>query len=245
MACLCKKMFGDKMDVSSTCIGNWWVFENLSQEERHALTEAALRKVYNQSDIIFSQGDEAQTMFLVKAGLVKLSKFTKDGNEVILDFRKSGDFLGESIFQENIKYPATATCMQETLTCGFTKHIFEALVLKYPNVGLQVIKNLSQHMSVLSSHVESISLANITQKLYSSLLTMAGEYGKKNKQGFIIDLPLTHEELSFLVGAHRVSITRAMKELRKSGRIIQAGKKIIITSSGQMEEGSFLPSSRG
>ncbi len=241
MGCLCKKLFGDKMGGVSTCIGNWWIFENLSQEERGALVEAASRKLYKQGEFIFSQGERAQTMFLIKAGLVKLSKFTEDGNEIILDFRKGGDFLGESIFHENINYPITATCMEETLTCGFTKSLFEALVLKYPNIGLQVIKNLSKRMSVLSSHVESISLTNITERLYKSLITVAGEYGKKSNRGFIIDMPLTHEELSFLVGAHRVSITRAMKELRKSGRIIQEGKKIILTSPEQMEANPFLP----
>jgi CRP-like cAMP-binding protein len=41
-------------------------------------------------------------------------------------------------------------------------------------------------------------------------------------------LPFTHEELSFLVGVHRVSITRAMKELRRAGRIIQDKKKITL-----------------
>jgi CRP-like cAMP-binding protein len=45
-------------------------------------------------------------------------------------------------------------------------------------------------------------------------------------------LPLTYEELSFLVGVHRVSITRAMKEFRRAGRIIQDKKKI--TSIGEL-----------
>jgi CRP/FNR family transcriptional regulator len=60
------------------------------------------------------------------------------------------------------------------------------------------------------------------------LLLVASEYGKKESEGFVIDLPFSHEELSFLVGAHRVSITRAMKELRRTGRIIQNKKKITL-----------------
>ncbi|MFC1835748.1 helix-turn-helix domain-containing protein [Thermodesulfobacteriota bacterium] len=43
-----------------------------------------------------------------------------------------------------------------------------------------------------------------------------------------IQFPLTHEELSFLVGAHRVSITRAMKVLKDSGRLKQEGRFLII-----------------
>jgi len=44
----------------------------------------------------------------------------------------------------------------------------------------------------------------------------------------VLDLPFTHEELSFLVGAHRVTVTRALKELRAEKRIIQDGRRIIL-----------------
>ena len=160
-----------------------------------------------------------------------MSKFTEDGNEIIFDIRRGGDFVGENIFSEDVDYPVTATCMEDTFTCGFSKSIFEQLILKYPNIGLQVIKNMSRRMSWLSSHVESMALTTIVEKLYRSLLNVAEEYGTKSDRGFILELPFTHEELSFLVGAHRVSITRAMKELKESGKVIQEGKRIILPPS--------------
>ena len=40
--------------------------------------------------------------------------------------------------------------------------------------------------------------------------------------------PLTHEDLSFLTGAHRVSITRAMKALKDAGKIILRDKQLIL-----------------
>jgi CRP/FNR family transcriptional regulator len=221
-------MFADKLDLVPTCIGIVWIFEDLSPEERQALGACAIRKVYHEREVIFSQGEKADQMFLIKAGRVKLSKLTKEGGEIILDLRKGGDFIGENILHEEIDYPLSATCLAETLTCGFTKKIFEKMVLDYPSIGLQVIKNLSKRMTILSDRVESIALTTIAEKLYRSLLLVASEYGKKESKGFVIDLPFTHEELSFLVGVHRVSITRALKELRRTGRIIQDKKKITL-----------------
>jgi CRP/FNR family cyclic AMP-dependent transcriptional regulator len=228
VGCQCKQIFGDKFDLVPACIGSVWIFEDLRPEERQALAASAVRKVYRGGEVIFSQGEKADQMFLIKAGRVKLSKLTRDGGEIILDLRKGGDFIGENILHEEIDYPLSATCLADTLTCGFTKRIFEKLVLDYPSIGLQVIKNLSKRMAVLSDRVESISLTTIAEKLYRSLLLVASEYGKKESKGFVIDLPFTHEELSFLVGVHRVSITRAMKELRRAGRIIQDKKKITL-----------------
>ncbi len=57
---------------------------------------------------------------------------------------------------------------------------------------------------------------------------VAREHGAPSEAGLVIQFPLTHEDLSFLVGAHRVSITRAMKALRESGRIVQQGRTLIL-----------------
>ena len=77
MGCLCEQQAGKNMQVSVTCIGHLWVFENLKPEELGALTRAAWRKVYQRGQEVFSQGGRAKKMFLIKAGRVKFSKITK------------------------------------------------------------------------------------------------------------------------------------------------------------------------
>ncbi|GBC60773.1 Crp/Fnr family transcriptional regulator [Desulfonema ishimotonii] len=50
------------------------------------------------------------------------------------------------------------------------------------------------------------------------LTSVAKEHGTFGPKGTVIRFPLTHEDLEFLTGAHRVSITRAMKALKKNGQ---------------------------
>ena len=229
MGCLCNEQAGAPVEVSPTCIGNLWVFENLKAEEVGALVQAARRQVYQRGQEVFSQGDPANQMFLLKAGRVKLSKITAEGNEITLDIRKAGDFLGESMLIANEDYPLTAVCLEDTLICGFTKTDFEKLVLENPNIGLNVIKNLSRRINWLTERVGSLSLTNLEDRLYQVLTQVARDHGVKGPRGSSIQFPLTHEELGFLVGAHRVSITRAMKALKESGRILQEGRTLILS----------------
>lgn len=167
-------------------------------------------------------------MFLIKAGRVKLSKVHEDGHEITLDLRKSGDFLGEQMLSEESDYPVSAVCMERTLICGFTRKRFEALVRERPNIGLQVIRNLSERIHLLTDRAGSLSFSNLEDRLYRILVAVAKEHGKRTAGGYAIHFPLTHEELSFLVGAHRVSITRAMGKLRESGRISIEGRTLLI-----------------
>lgn len=231
MKCLCDEIAGRDIKVSPECIGHLWIFENLHPDEVGALVKTALRRKYESRQSIFMQGDPADQMFLIKAGRVKLSKLTEDGTEITLDIRKAGDFLGENMLSEDVNYPLSAWCMEETLLCGFTKKQFEKLVLDHPNIGLQVIKNLSKRITWLTTRVGSMSLTNLEERLYRVLFNVAQEHGTKHRKGLVIQFPLTHEDLSFLVGAHRVSITRALKELRKSGKIIQEKRTLILPSS--------------
>jgi CRP-like cAMP-binding protein len=98
-------------------------------------------------------------------------------------------------------------------------------------LGLQIIKNLSERISWLTSRIGSLAVTNIEDRLYRVLSSVAKEHGTMSPQGIVIQFPLTHEDLSFLTGAHRVSITRAMKALKSAGKIIQKGKKLILPSS--------------
>lgn len=229
MNCLCSEFINEFVDFNSLCIGQLEIFKNLSLQELEAVVNATFRKVYDKGEIIFYQGDKAEKMFLIKAGRIKLNKLTYDGDEIIIDFRKSGDFLGEYILTETFEYPVTATCIEKTLICGFTKNDFEKLVLDYPQIGLKVIKNLCKHIETLIAKQEVYAIKNIENKLYNLLVNIARFHGKKNKIGLVIDIPLTHEELGFLIGAHRVTVTKALKLLKDKKIIAQKNKKLIIS----------------
>lgn len=232
MTCLCKQIAGDEMVLSTTCIGEHWVFQNLSEADAKALSHDAVRKKMAKGEVLFFQGDAADEMFLIKAGRIKLNKVLEDGTEITLDIRKAGDFVGENALSEEGKYPVSAHCLEDTLTCGFSKAQLEQLVIDHPRIGLQIIKNLNERISWLTSHVGSLATSNIEDRLYNVISSVAREHGTQSASGMVIQFPLTHEELSFLTGAHRVSITRAMKTLKVAGKIILDGKQLIVPSLG-------------
>ncbi|HHP7233002.1 MAG TPA: Crp/Fnr family transcriptional regulator [Desulfobacterales bacterium] len=232
MACTCEEIAGKDASLSPVCIGHLWMFENLQEPELVALLDVALRKQYPIGAAVFSQGQPADRMFLIKGGRIKLSRVSEDGAEVTLDIRKPGDVLGENVLGEDepAVYPLSAWSMESSLLCGITRTHFEQLVLRHPNIGLQMIKNLSRRIARLTDRVGGMGETRLENRLYQTLVHFAREHGVETARGLAIELPLTHEELSFLVGAHRVSVTRALKGLREAGRIQQEGRIWVLTN---------------
>ena len=228
MVCRCEQLAGGNIELSPVCISRLWIFQNLGAEDREALCQQTGLRTLTTGQALFLQGDPADDMFLIKGGWVKLSKVLEDGSELTLDIRKAGDFVGENMFSDEGCYPVSAYCLENTLTCGFSRSQFEQLVLGHPRIGLQIIKNLSERIAWLTRRVGNLAVTHIEDRLYRVLTSVAKEHGTISPQGTIIQFPLTHEDLGFLTGAHRVSITRAMKTLKAAGKIVHEGKRLVI-----------------
>jgi CRP/FNR family transcriptional regulator len=229
MTCLCEKLAADLTELAPVCIGHLWLFRDLLPETLTAMSQTAVRLRKGKGESLFFEGDHAETMYLIKGGRIKLCKITESGDERVLGYRKPGDFIGENLIGEGGLYPCSAWCLEESLLCGFTRQQFQQLVLTHPEIGLQIIKNMSERITWLTDQVGNLTVTNIEERLHRVLLNLAREQGKVDQRGVVLDFPLTHEELGFLIGAHRVSVTRAMAALKLSGRIRVDSKELIVS----------------
>jgi CRP/FNR family transcriptional regulator len=228
VSCTCDGLTAGQAGVSPVCLAHLWLFQSLSRDEVSALMDAAWRKPYERGQYVFIEGQPATLLFAIKAGRVKLIKTDTDGTEILVDMRKAGDFIGEAFLSDDAAYPLTAECAEDSLLCGLTRERFERLIREQPNIGLQIMRNMSERISWLTSRVGGLSTTHLEDRLYAVLSTVAREHGAETEGGLSIEFPLTHEELSFLVGAHRVSVTKALKALRESGRLVQTGGRLVL-----------------
>lgn len=228
--CSCAEIAGPGVELSPKCFGQAWLFEGAPLEAWDTVSQELVRRKYETNQTIFSQGEAADSMYLIKGGSVKLWKLTEDGRELILGFRQAGDLLGENVFVEEGEYPVFATAMTPSLICGITKPTFERLVETHPQVGLAVIKNLAKRIDYLTGKLGALSEPSIEDRLYKVLLMVAKQVGIEAQGGWDISFPLTHEEIGFLVGAHRVSITKALKKLQDAGRVRSKGRYLFVTN---------------
>ena len=192
------------------------------------LQKIGLKRSIRAGSPVFTQGSPANEIFLIKVGRIKLTKIHKDGAEITLDFRKAGDVLGEDVFSGESDYPLGAWALEDTVTCGFELRDFNALVLKRPDIGLNLIKSLGVKLSSVTGRLDSMAENSLENRLHRILSQVAREHGTKVEGGFELGFPLTHEELGFLVGAHRVSVTRAMRSLTGCGKVVRKGRKLVL-----------------
>lgn len=231
MKCACENQLPPGAVASPKCVRDIWLFSEFDPEALAAMASVGQRRVFRQGEAVFHQGDAADAMFLIKSGRIRLSKLFADGREVTLDYRKAGDTFGENMFGEAIHYPVSAWCLEETFTCGFSKGDFERMILDHPAIGLRIIRKQSEQIASLTTRLGDMALPSLEARLHRVLLNVAREHGVAGDQGLRIQFPLTHEELSFLTGSHRVTITKALKKLEAAGKILKEGRSYIVAET--------------
>ncbi|MBI5444903.1 MAG: Crp/Fnr family transcriptional regulator [Deltaproteobacteria bacterium] len=107
------------------------------------------------------------------------------------------------------------------------------MILHHPTVGLGLVRNLSRRIKFLTEKLGALSEPMLEDRLYQVLVRVAQDVGHPRPRGWVIEFPLSHEEIGFLVGAHRVSVTRAMARLREEGRIYLEGKLLFVQQASE------------
>ncbi|HEV2698618.1 MAG TPA: cyclic nucleotide-binding domain-containing protein [Terriglobales bacterium] len=76
---------------------------------------------HRKSEIIFSQGDDANAVFYIKKGKVKVTVVSKQGKEAVVAILGTDEFVGEGCLIGQPKRLATASAMSECVTMRVDK----------------------------------------------------------------------------------------------------------------------------
>ena len=87
-------------------------FTCLSQSEMVDFSRITIEKRFSKKEMIFLPGDKGDKVYLQKSGVVKLSKYSDHGKEVILSMVNPGEIFGEMALIDDS--PRSADAMAKT-----------------------------------------------------------------------------------------------------------------------------------
>jgi CRP/FNR family cyclic AMP-dependent transcriptional regulator len=76
---------------------------------------------YREDQVVYSQGDAADSVFYVQSGKVKVTVVSKQGKEAVVTILGEGAFVGEGCLTGQPRRLATAVAMTECVSCGWRR----------------------------------------------------------------------------------------------------------------------------
>ena len=144
-------------------------------------------------------------MLLINKGRIITLRQRPDGKQKGIRLLESGSILGLTQIFYNRESSTNAYVQSDLEGCLFSTSFIESLCLQIPDFAKAIIGKLSRSFHESINHIEHLSLDTSTEKLSFILNTI-----ENNDR-----LDLTHHELALLTGMNRVTVTRAIKSIRK------------------------------
>jgi CRP/FNR family transcriptional regulator len=196
------------------CLHDIPLFSGLSMEFFRHICLAANKQQVRKGQVLFQQGEETNSIYIIKEGRFKLLRLAEDGNETILQIVGPGEMMGETaLFRPNAIQLATAISLEQAKVCSVDRGTLETVIKNQPDLAWEIIKNLGDRLYDVWEQVSESNSQSTQEKVLALMLRMAREHGESCSEGTRITIPLTQQEIASLVGASRVMVSQSIKLL--------------------------------
>ncbi len=198
------------------------------------LAEATIRTVAP-GDIVVRQGDAASAFGVLAGGRAKMIQVTADGRQILLRYIVAGQEFGLIAALPDLAYPLTIEAVDECLVLYWPGATLAAYFGRYPQLALNALQIMVLRNQELQARYRELLTERVEQRLARALLRLAQVTGSCDKDGTLITLPLTREDLAELVGTTLYTVSRTLSQWDQAGLVNTGRERVVVTDAAGLE----------
>ena len=185
----------------SVCLG-------LGRQAGHLLPVNPIHHL-SAGNLLFSEGDKADTVFEVLSGMVRLYKLLPDGRRQVTGFLTAGQLLG--LAPEGVCV-FTADTITAVSLCRYKRDAFERMIDEVPGFARHLLAVTSHELHAAQDQMVLLGRKSASEKVASFLLMLPASQDD-------IDLPMTRGDIADYLGLTVETVSRTLTRLRQDGLI--------------------------
>ncbi|WP_040206192.1 Crp/Fnr family transcriptional regulator [Neobacillus jeddahensis] len=210
----------------STCVTAVPVFKGLPVVDLQLIQKVTKSRNFLKGEYIFREGDHSETLFVVKKGLIKLTKTSAEGKEQIVRLLFPGEFFGLfSLLKDERHYMnAEAVGESDTVICSIDKNDFLKTMEHNAGLSYRFLLALNDRLYEADESVGFLGLMEVEQRLARALILF---HDKLNEGNGIFSLPITKKDLASYIGTTPESVSRKLLAFMSQKLIAMNGRRQI------------------
>lgn len=198
--------------------------------------QAGMKKIYHPNDLIYMQEDNAEYLYLILKGRVRVYDIAASGKEITYNILDKGEIFGESSFFYNAYRPTTVSAVNEVELILCHLEDLYPYISKSMDLTVSLLQAMNETCNHLTKMLRWAQTYNRYEKVAALLLDLVkdDDVYKDIVNGVI---PYTHQEIAASTGLARVTVTKILGQFSREGFIqIRYGKIKVINKEGLYTE---------
>ncbi len=215
---------------SAELLGRSPFFAELDAETLEVLAAHSEVRNYKRGQRLFDEGAEAEHLFVMVEGLVKILVSSRHGDEMVLDTMRPPESFGELALIDGGPRSASAEAIRATKVLVISRSDWLALISDRPALRKVLLRSLGAMIRRLTEQAADLVMLDVHSRVAKLLLVLAEERGHPEGDGLVLELEVTQSDLADMVGGSRQTVNQALNGFEKRGYLELRGKQIFIKS---------------
>ncbi len=213
-------------------------FADLPDEVQQTIAASATRRHFDAGQVIYVEGEPAESVYILESGWVKATRMTREGREQAMMFLRPVEVFGDIAVFTGTTYPGTVIALEDAEVWVIPAQTLLDLIPRHPSLAMAVIRHLGGRVLHYIGLVEDLSLRSVEARLANTLLRNA-----EVQDGQLI-VPrrewTTFDEMAVRLGTVRDVLSRALKSLEAEGLLRVEKQAIILLDAKRLEQRGSL-----
>ncbi|GJL98357.1 MAG: hypothetical protein DHS20C07_00370 [Methyloligella sp.] len=194
------------------------IFSGLSRTSLQSLFQHAQVREFNKGKLLFLEGEQANRLYIILKGWIKLFKGTSSGDEAILQMLSAGDTIMETAVYLNLKFPVSAQVSEDATILSLPAPVIREQVKQNNILAVNLLSSMCYRSQNLIRQIEIARLKTVDERIGWFLLKVALD--QKNHSKYL-QLPYDKTTIASYLNMKRETFSRALKRLKQKGFIIE------------------------
>jgi CRP-like cAMP-binding protein len=207
---------------------NFNLFSSLDESRMMELNKIISDKDINGNKPIYFANESSKTIYFLKTGRVKITKYLSDGSEKIIAIINPGEIFGEMAYLDEGQRTDYAVTVEQSMVCAINKKDLASFIEKNPELNLKLTKIIGLKLRSFSERIEDLIFKDADQRIASFILRYSEKNGKKVGDQIFVKPFLKHQNIGELTACSRQTVNYFLTNLRNKGIIDFDRSKLII-----------------
>ena len=211
-------------------------FDGLPPEIQEGLGAVATQRRFEAGQVIYMEGEPAESIFLIENGWVKATRMSRQGREQALMFLHANEIFGDIAVFTGSPYPGTVTALEAVDLWVISAEDILKLTRQYPDLAMAVTRRMEERVLHFVELVEELGLCSVEARVARTLLRNA-----RLKDGRLItprQTWTTFDEMAVRLGTVRDVLSRALRTLENEGLLkVERQEIVLLDPDGLAERG--------
>jgi CRP-like cAMP-binding protein len=210
-------------------------FSELGEEELARVAEVAVPRQFVAGEVVFREGDESNTCYIVRYGRARAVREHPDGRSITLANFGPGDIFGELAMFDDERRSATIETLEDTEAVAILGGDMRRLLAEHSDIAVKLLASLGRRLRETNERLARQSFQTVQSRVASVLLQLvAGARSEGSEEGDVL-ITSTQASLAQLAGSSRESASRFLAVLERAGIITQGRGKLVVHDPSALE----------